>query len=176
MNIPCNTVLDLLPVQDGVASEESRQLVLRHIETCPDCKKAADTELLNAADNMQDEKIIHRIKKRLLLFGSLLLLFGIMFGVFLTSSAGVFYNFLLMPLIGALGYFIIRKKKIILPVGVFAVSYIGVFIQCLADASWEFQGEFIIMPLFYCGIYTVLCMAGFAVAALLHFAFKKEEK
>lgn len=40
MNLPCQTIEDLLPLyHDGVCSQESRQLVEAHLEGCESCKK-----------------------------------------------------------------------------------------------------------------------------------------
>ena len=40
-DVPCGVCLDLIPlVRDGVASEESIQLVLDHTAVCPSCREA----------------------------------------------------------------------------------------------------------------------------------------
>ena len=44
--ISCEMCMDLMPlVHDGVASSDSRNAVLAHIETCPDCKSLFEGEL-----------------------------------------------------------------------------------------------------------------------------------
>lgn len=44
-DIPCGVCLDLIPlVRDGVASEESVQLVLDHTAVCPSCREALGEE------------------------------------------------------------------------------------------------------------------------------------
>ncbi|MDD6877177.1 MAG: zf-HC2 domain-containing protein [Clostridiaceae bacterium] len=41
MNLPCDTVQDLLPLYcDGAASEVSAKAVKAHLEACPDCFRA----------------------------------------------------------------------------------------------------------------------------------------
>lgn len=40
MNLPCKVIEDLLPLyHDGICSEESKELVDRHLATCADCKE-----------------------------------------------------------------------------------------------------------------------------------------
>ncbi len=39
-NIGCNVIMDLVAVyKDGVASDETRALVRRHLHTCPECRR-----------------------------------------------------------------------------------------------------------------------------------------
>lgn len=41
MNLPCDTVMDLLPLYcDGEASEASAEAVKEHLKSCPDCSRA----------------------------------------------------------------------------------------------------------------------------------------
>ena len=46
------------------------------------------------------------------LFSAMLMMFGIFFGLSLTAGSGLFYNILIMPVVGALGYCMFRQKAI----------------------------------------------------------------
>ena len=44
--ISCDMCIDLMPlVQDGVASEDSRNAVLQHLQECPDCRALYEGEI-----------------------------------------------------------------------------------------------------------------------------------
>ena len=62
-DIPCGVCLDLIPlVRDGVASEESVQLVLDHTAVCPSCREALGEEFRQEVD---DSKVLASIRRKL---------------------------------------------------------------------------------------------------------------
>jgi len=98
-------------------------------------------------------------------------------GMALTESAGMFYNVLLMPAIGAVGYYSLGKKAYRVPVAVLAFGYLWNLIR------FSFEGIFantplfsaLAMPLTWAVLYSGFCALGVLIAFLLHVAFGKEE-
>lgn len=171
----CDICKDLIPlVLDDVASDHSRIFVLKHVEACQQCQL-----ILNGLENPQlhkadDHKILFSIKKKLYISGIVLLLLGIVFGVYLSNSMGMFYNFIIMPGIGALGYHIFDRRWYIAPFGVFVFSYLWLFIGFIISYT-VISIEIFTMPMYLSFIYAGLTTLGVVISALLKFAFKKED-
>lgn len=181
-DMECGVIQDLIPlVADGVACPESERLVREHAETCEVCRaaleacSAGDTPIPVLQDvEPDDRRVLARIRGGLLAAGGLFLLAGVLLGVILTDSAGVFYNFLLMPVVGILGYLLFRGKWYLAAAGVAALSFLGVFLQGVLESGlkiWTLQNALI-----YAVIYTFLALLGMTIAALLCFAFRREKK
>lgn len=169
LEISCNVVLDLMPlVRDNAASEDSKNLVLSHIEHCQSCRESY--EAVPRAGKVDDKKILRSIRRRLSLAAAVLFLFGGLAGVFLSNGIGMFYNFLIMPAFGAAGYVLLPRRKYLIPAGMFMVSYLWLFAYYLRD-GWN---ELILAaPLYLTVIYTLLTLLGMLIARLLQFAFRR---
>lgn len=176
MMISCDIILDLIPlVKDGVASEDSKALVLDHIKNCNNCREEFNSfETVNyETDSVKDKKIILAIKKSLFISKLTLIIFGAILGISLSNSMGVFYNFLIMPIIGILGLFTFKDKWYIVPPCVFFLSCFWQGIQGFMQHSFElgyFFGQ-----LYITTIYTFLVLLGVIIAKLLKFALEKGE-
>ena len=168
-DISCDICMDLIPlVQDGVASEDSRKAVEAHIASCPAC-----CAMFSGSPPETDGAWMFRqIQHKLRLFVSILLCFGIFFGVSLTAGSGEFYNSLIMPIIGILGYCAFRWQALwSVPLMLFAAH---AAIQCLVYMrSAEYMDLFSI--LMWTMIYSILSVVGTAIAGLFHYAFRKEK-
>lgn len=178
--IDCAVVLDLVAlVADGVASPESERLVREHAELCGSCRAVLEAYTDGSAveaESVQpdDKRVLKHIHRSLLGAGSVLLMMGLLLGVMITGSADVFYNFLLMPVVGVLGYLVFRRRWYIALAGTLALSFIGVLIREVLESGfevWMLQGA-----LAYAVINTVLATVGVAIAALLCFAFHREKR
>ncbi len=169
--ITCAMCQDLLPlVKDGIASDDSRDAVLRHIETCDVCRSLYDGALLQTANG---EKAFQKLKRKIQLFSAMVLMFGIFFGIGLTDGSGLFYNSLLMPLIGALGYGLFRWRALYqIPVMLFVVHIIT---NCfgLIQGAEQLNLYSLVM---WTGIYALFAILGVIAAGLFHFALRKERK
>ncbi len=175
LKIPCGTILDLIPlVKDGVASKESVQLVQDHIQTCDRCRidYEAFENLVQESFSIKDEKILAAIKRSLYISHIILLLVGAIVGVALSNSMGMFYNLMIMPIIGGVSFITLKRKWFIAPSVIFLLAII-----------WQTLAGFInygsLRDAFYDGIYfsiiyTILSGLGVVIAILLKFAFKKE--
>ena len=172
-NITCDMCMDLMPlVKDGIASEDSRMAVEEHIKNCEACRKLYDGERAEPSINVDLERELGKLKRKLQIFSTVLMMFGVFFGLSLTASDDMFYNSLIMPVIGALGYVIFYWKA------VYQVPLLLLVIQFLINFFGMARGmEY--MPIMgivmWVGIYSIFVELGVVVAGLLHFAFRKEK-
>ena len=174
--ISCQVCEDLIPlVRDGVASEDSTRLVISHTSSCDSCRQLLEADGFRITEKPlplpDDRRILSRMKKRFYLLGLFLLAFGIGLGIFFTNSAGMFYNFAIMPVSGAMGYVLLRKKWWFLPLGIFILTFLFTAVSLLLAG----EGPVLLSGFLYGGVYSVLCLIGSGVSALLCYAFGKEE-
>lgn len=116
--------------------------------------------------------------KQLFIIAMAIILIGVFVGVGLTESAGMFYNVLIMPTIGIIGFFALRQKAYYLPIMIFVIVYVWHFIKYMLEgmlnrAEW---GTLVVAPSFWALIYSGLCALGVLIGFLLFIAFRKEEK
>ena len=166
MKEKCEIIRDLLPlVQDGVASEASCRLVREHLETCEECRSAYSLDPLKMPDETLDRRLIASVRKAFFLMGIVLLLIGALVGVAVTDSMNVFYNFILMPGLGMLGYWLFRGKSLLVPLGIFLLAYL------FQIPGTGFADSFPMAVL-----YALLCGLGLGIGFLLDYAFAREGK
>lgn len=172
INISCDMCMDLIPlVRDAIASEDSKSAVLKHIESCEACRILYCEE--SPAPVPDGKKAAGRLFSRFRTAAVMLLMFGILFGVSLTAAPGVmvFYNFFVMPLLGATGYIIFKwKAAYIVPI-LIGCSYLLISIFGFTDVNTDY---IFFDALIWTTIYSLLSLAGAAISGLLHFAFKKD--
>ncbi|MGL4912287.1 MAG: zf-HC2 domain-containing protein [Romboutsia sp.] len=177
--ISCDICMDLMPlVKDGVASEDSCNAVTEHINQCEECKKIFE-EIPNNNIEFDDKKVISKIKNRLIVAGLILILVGSIIGVILSESENMFYNVLIMPIIGGVSYFVLRKKSYVVPLIMFGFVYVYHFIKYIFELE-EINVNQIIslvpMPLMWSIVYSCLCALGILIGFLLYIAFRREKK
>lgn len=173
-NISCDMCMDLMPlVKDGIASEDSRLAVEEHVKSCEACKKMYDGEMAEVSSvNVDLELELGKLKRKVQTFSTVLMMFGVFFGLSLTASEEMFYNSLVMPVIGALGYVIFRwKAAYLVPILLLAVQSLINFLGLTRGMEYM---PFVVI-LMWVGIYTIFVELGVLVAGLLHFAFQKEK-
>ena len=171
--ITCDICKDLVPlVKDGIASADSYLAVEEHMENCEHCRALYDGLLQEPSANPDLELELGKLKKKLQIFSTVLMMFGVFFGLSLTASEEMFYNSLIMPVTGALGYVIFRWKAVyqvplLLLVMQFLINFLGMargmeYMPVMGVVMWV-------------GIYTIFVELGVLVAGLLHFVFRKEK-
>ncbi len=110
---------------------------------------------------------------------SIIIIFiGSIIGVGITHNAGMFYNILLMPFLGVLGYFTFRSRWFYVLIEIMVISFVGIFIKNALDGMLA-QGlisEAISGSVFFTFLYAFLVIVGVFVGMLLGFAFEKERK
>ena len=107
-----------------------------------------------------------------------MIILGSFIGVGISESEWMFYNIVIMPIVGGVGYFIFRKKSYILPISIFTLTYVWDFIKYMVERPTNEMGwgEIITVPATWATIYTGLCTLGILIGFLLYIAFKKESK
>ncbi|MCR1897544.1 zf-HC2 domain-containing protein [Irregularibacter muris] len=176
MKIPCNIISDLMPlVKDGIASEESIKIVQEHMEECEKCKSDFQSfqDLALQDSQSRDMKIIFSIKRNIFITQISILIIGAIVGVALTNSMGMFYNFLIMPIIGGISFITFKTKWHRIPLTIFLLSYLWQIIDL--SLSEGFMWGILYGGLFLSLIYGCLVVLGTIIAMLLKFAFKREE-
>lgn len=171
----CNVILDLIPlVKDGVASVDSASLVHQHIKICPSCMAEYEgveiTRLEQAA--IKDEKIIYAIKQRIFITQLIILTVGAMIGVALSNSMAMFYNLIIMPVIGGIALLMFKKKWYIALLFIFTLTYLWQTISVIVVDGFTWYALY--PGLFYSTIYTFLVGLGMIISILLSFTFSKE--
>ena len=164
----CDMCIDLMPlVQDGVASKDSRNAVLQHLQECPDCRALYEGEIPTPSNT---KEILGKVTRRAQLFSAMVMMFGIFYGLMLTAGSGLFMNVIIMPIIGGIGYYLFRWKALFIIPPLLLVTH---FITNALGLGGEglMPVEVVLWTAIYCGV----ALVGFVIAALLHFAFKKED-
>lgn len=164
----CDMCLDMMPlVHDGVASPDTADAVAEHLKTCPNCRALYEGQRPAMTDSA---KMLNKIQKQSQIFSAMVLMFGILFGLMLTSGSGIFYNAIIMPIIGVIGYYIFRWRAVYTIPGLLLVTH-------LITNALGMGNEYLTIPslLLWTGLYSFFALIGTAIAALLRFALKKEE-
>lgn len=167
--ISCDICRDLLPlVQDGVASEDSRAAVEAHLRSCPACRALAGDAAPPPPDG---QELLRRIRRQLRGALIIVLLAGILFGLELTEGVDMFYNSLLMPALGAVGYLVYRWKALWrIPLLLLVLCGVVALLKLLRGLAVIDAASLLI----WTGIYCLFALIGVLIAGLLHFALKKE--
>ena len=168
--LSCEICMDLMPlVKDGVASEDSRAAVLAHIAGCPSCAALYGTDESEKPDR---DRLWKKLSVSLHRFLGLVMVFGIFFGLSLTAGSDMFYNSILMPVIGALGYVIFRWKAVYwVPMLMALTNTVG----CLIEFARGTDSVELISVFWWTAIYCLFVWLGIVIAWLLHFAHRKED-
>lgn len=165
--ISCEICRDLMPlVRDGVALHDSWEAVLQHLKECPDCKAIFDRE---PAPVQGGEHGLQRVMRKLQIFTGMLMMFGILYGLSLTAGGDLFYNVILMPLIGGVGYYLFRWKALYRLPLLLTVTH---FFSNLAGMGNEYLDAYSL--LLWSFLYSTFACLGVIIAALLHFVFRRE--
>lgn len=169
----CDICKDLMPlVTDGIASEDSRRAVEEHIMECEACKVLYESSGQEASGNPDLELELSKLKKKLQTFSALVLMFGIFFGLSLTASEELFYNSLIMPVLGALGYVLFRWKAL------YQVPLLLLVTMLFINGFGMVRGMEVMAVMgvvTWVGLYAIFVGLGVLVAGLLHFAFRREK-
>lgn len=174
--ISCDVCADLMPlVKDGIASEDSRALVNEHLCCCESCSRAYGIEI-EAAAEWNDTAVLARIKKQMGISLLIVMIAGALFGMAIAGGSNLFYNALIMPAIGALGYVLLRKKSYLAVGGLFLFSFLWVAVREIVGGflGYGTAGQLIAMSAWWAVIFAAFSALGVLIAGLLHYAFKKE--
>lgn len=183
MKNECKIISDLLPLYaEDMVCEETTEFIKNHLSECESCKN--DFEAFQNGDDLKEvfkeetksevedikpfKKIMKKMNIQVHSISYLLIVFFIFFGFLSMDSANVFYNSLIMPIVGVFGYIIFRFKAFYkLPILLLAINIFACLFN-LADV--EFIDIF-----FWTAIFTAFVFAGILIAFLIHFALRKEK-
>jgi hypothetical protein len=173
----CNVILDLIPlVKDGVASDESASIVNEHVDHCKSCKSELETFEIIKIDpvQMESKKIIFDIKRSIFMTQIVILVVGAAIGIALSNSMGMFYNFIIMPIVGAISLIAFKKKWYVAPLAIFLITYSWQTLLFMMENGFSLVG--LSVGLYFSVVYTILVALGAVIAVLLRFAFEKGDK
>lgn len=177
--ISCDVCMDLIPlVKDDIASNDSRLIVEEHIKSCEKCNIIYNG-VTQIKIQMDDMAVVNKIKKQISYALIAIILVGSVFGMMLTNSMDMFYNALIMPAIGGLGYVLLKKKAVLLPFCLFAFSTVWHTAKLyLTGEVGNGTGltEVLLMSVFYSMIYAFFNIIGILITWLLQYAFGRENK
>lgn len=174
--ITCDICRDLLPlVKDGVASADSEEAVRKHISGCGDCALLFDGKFVPAIEPSESPKALLRVKRWLSGVYAALMLLTLYFGFSLTAGSEVFYNCLIMPVVGVFGYLAFRWRAVYtVPV---ILLIVGIFTNALGFFNFDGAEVLDLMSLIlWIIIYALFALSGIIIAMLLRFAFGKVRK
>jgi hypothetical protein len=177
-------VRDLLPLYaEGLLSDESCELVKKHLEECEDCQKELESikkDITISTPNEQAkifEAFISAMKKYkeyiyTLVFGALIFSMMVIVGF---GAIDMFLMAAFMIPVGFWGYIFFRKHAFYMIPLITAVSFISCiamrFVLVASDIE-IFIGEFLL----YSALFILPSFLGIATGALTHSIFKKRTK
>lgn len=167
--ISCDTCLDLMPlVMDGVSSEDSNKLVEEHIQECEECRAIYnESKHIEMADlDIDNDKVLGQIKRKLYSFAGLILILGSIIGVNLNNSQSMFYNFIIMPILGGVSYLAFGKKAYLGSIFVFIISFINQGIHSYLTGYFSNLREVLFDTLFMTTLFIVFFFIGMIIFKL----------
>ena len=183
MKPECSIVRDLLPLYaENMVSTQTAEYVSEHLKECRECRaeladlkessglSAIEGKAMPDADFAKPfKKIMKRMNREFHMLAYSLIIFFIFLGFAWTAGENLMYNSLIMPIVGVFGYYVFKWRAVykapmlllLIDLAVFAFQLVEIG---LADTiGWTF-------------IYSIFVLIGVAIAFLLHYAIKKENK
>ena len=183
MKTECSVVRDLLPLyMEDMVSAETAQYINEHLKNCNECqaelanlKAGAELSTVEAKsiprsdDAKPFKKMMKRMNRQFYSIAYAALIFLIFLGFGWTAGNNLMYNSLIMPIVGVFGYYVFKWK---------AVYKVPVLLLLIDLAVFAFQLVEIDFAdtLMWTMLYAIFVLVGVAIAFLLHYAFRKEDK
>ncbi len=113
MKVSCDVILDLIPlVKDNAASDESVELVSMHLESCERCKLEFNNYSIPSDQEVDDQKVLNSVKKKLFVVISGLMLVGAIIGMLLNNNSMHYLTVIVSALtIFIVGLLIFKRKS-----------------------------------------------------------------
>ena len=183
MKTECSVVRDLLPLYvEDMVSTETAQYINEHLKNCNECqaelanlREGAELSTVEAKPVTRSEnaktfkKMMKRMNRQFYSIAYAALIFLIFLGFGWTAGNNLMYNSLIMPIVGIFGYYVFKWK---------AVYKVPVLLLLIDLAIFAFQLIEIGFAdtLMWTMLYAIFVLVGVAIAFLLHYALRKEEK
>lgn len=181
-NVTCDIIRDLMPLAvDGVASEDSNAAISNHIGHCRECRELFEefkSHKLNENQPMPDDKkILSYIRRHTIFFIGFVAVLGAAAGIMMIYTPLTFQNLLIMPIVGAFSYCCFKNKGVIMAGIVFLITLARELVQWQILREYVDGGETFNLSgaVIYGTFLGVLVFVGWAIAALLNFAFSKDK-
>ena len=183
MKTECCVVQDLLPLYiENMVSPETRIYVEEHLAFCAECRSeleylteggqipTVDVVQIKESESVKPfRRIMKRLRARFYMLAYSLIIFFIFLGFAWTGGENLMYNSLIMPVVGIFGYYVFGWKAVYKMPLLLLVIDLAVFAFQLVEIGFA-------DTLNWTGLYSIFVLIGVAIAFLLHFAFKKEDK
>ena len=183
MKNDCSIIKDLLPLYaEDMVSEETAEYVKRHLCDCAECQK--ELASLKGGEEIEKEekkpekaidtskpfkRIMKKMNRQLYSLGYALIIFFVFLGFGWTAGEHMLYNSLIMPIVGVFGYCVFKWKAIYkVPILLLAINVIVCIFKLI---ELDFYSA-----VMWTLIYTGFVFVGIAIAFLLHYGFRKENK
>ena len=183
MKNDCKIIKDLLPLYaEDMVSEETAQYIDEHLKDCEECRTELESLKDGAVVEKEEKKpempidsskpfkkIMKKMNRQFYTLGYALIVFFVFLGFGWTAGEHMLYNSIIMPIVGVFGYCVFKWKAIYkVPVILFCID-VAVCLFRLIDID-------LYSAVMWTLIYTVLVFVGIAIAFLLHYGFRKENK
>ena len=159
MKKECEIVQDLIPlVNDDVASDASKEMVLEHCKKCDECAALLDHKKVVSQQQIQVTYISH-MRKLAIGFMILCVLLACSF----SGTEHQFSNFILVPLIGGMGSWLLKKYVFVFYLCIPVIQ----FLICLLSHDAGMIGNVI----GYTMLYWIFMSIGVVIYHLYAYAF-----
>lgn len=181
MKIECCAVRDLLPLYiEDLVSDETAALIRGHLNECAGCRKELEQlsaeNLVNVEnpDRQNTDEIVpfkkfaKKLNVQMHSMSYALIILFVFLGLFITEGSDMMYNSLIMPAVGVFGYYSFRLRAL------YKLPVILVLIEAFALLFGLVETDIISLITIWSAIYILFIYVGVAVAALFHYALRKE--
>ena len=183
MKTECSVVRDLLPLYvEDMVSPETAQFVSDHLKECSECR--SELECLKEGDPLSTvenkpaddtcnskpfKKMMKRMNRQFYSIAYAALIFLIFLGFGWTGGDNLMYNSLIMPIVGIFGYYVFKWKAVYKVPVLLLIIDLAVFALQLVEIGFA-------DTLMWTMLYAIFVLVGVAIAFLLHYALRKEDK
>lgn len=182
MKLDCCVVRDLLPLYiEDILSTETAEIVREHLEVCEKCRAELNEFSTDdlvcveelAVQNIEEivplKRFAKKVNVQLQSMSYALIILFVFLGLFITEGSDMMYNSLIMPAVGVFGYFSFRLRAL------YKLPVILVLIEVFALLFGLVETDIFTLIVMWSAIYILFIYVGVAIAALFHYAFRKEK-
>ena len=165
-----------------MVSPETAQFVSDHLKECSECRSELESlkegEPLSMVENRPADdtgnakpfkKMMKRMNRQFYSIAYAALIFLIFLGFGWTGGDNLMYNSLIMPIVGIFGYYVFKWKAVYKVPVLLLIIDLAVFALQLVEIGFA-------DTLMWTMLYAIFVLVGVAIAFLLHYALRKEEK
>lgn len=194
--VKCEVIQDLITLYiDELSSDESNELIEKHIKECVECKRFLEGISINNDDILKEqmeityeekeETLINKIKKSKYHWALAVTILLATIASLVTQGRFLFNGFLVFPAVGAVGYLLV-KKLYIAPLSVYIMNIIVSVLYGIGESMVLYSDRYsfqilignamdrFLGALTMGGIFTLLTLIGCVVGILIKKIFLEE--